>query len=73
MVHGVSEGKGHHARYSRGEARRVMWTKYQIVELAKESLPIDLFWWIEAVPSPIPEQTTCSKGGELEMQAQKCN
>ena len=43
MVHGVSEGKGHHARYSRGEARRVMWTKYQIVELAKESLPIDLF------------------------------
>ena len=51
----------------------VMCTKYQIVELAKESLPIDLLWWIEAVPSLIPKQTSCKEGAEPEMQAQECN
>jgi len=34
---------------------KVMCTKYQFVELVKESLPINLLWWIEAVPSLIPE------------------
>jgi len=33
---------------------KVMCTKYPIVELAKESLPSDHLWWIEAVPSLIP-------------------
>jgi len=28
-------------------------TKYQIVELPKRSLPIDLLWWIEAAASLI--------------------
>ena len=37
-------------------------TKCQIVELVKESLQIDLLWWIEAVPSLIPEQTSCTEG-----------
>ena len=32
---------------------KVMRTKYQIVELARESLPIDLLGWIEAIPSLI--------------------
>ena len=31
-----------------------MCTKYQIVGLAKVGLPIDLLWWIEAVPTLIP-------------------
>jgi len=46
---------------------KVMCIKYQTVELAKESLPSDLLWWIEAVPSLIPEQTSCNEGAELEM------
>ena len=42
---------------------KVRCTMYKIVELVKESLPIDLF------PGD-PEQASCNKGAELEMQAQ---
>ena len=41
-------------------------SKYRIVELAKRSLLIDMLWWIEAVPSLIPDQTLHNEGAELE-------
>ena len=43
------------AGYNQRRLDKVMRTKYQIVELDKVSLLMDVLWWIQAVPSLIPE------------------